>query len=221
MPSRTTSRSRAPTGPCARRRRSRARSRSRTRRARPDRAIGRRGGGRRRARSGRRARRGRSRATSAGIDKVVRESDAAGETAATPPAGEERPPASRRRAAPTAAATVLPPTSAPAPTPSPFPKVEEPTEYSIGAEDIVRVAVLGHEDLTQTVVVQPDGTFIYPLIGRVKAADLTPEGARAQDHDAAGPGLRAQPAGHRVGAGVPEQDGVRGRRGVAARAASL
>ncbi len=44
-----------------------------------------------------------------------------------------------------------------------------------GAEDIVRVTVLGHEDLTQTIVVQPDGTFIYPLIGRVKAGDLTPK----------------------------------------------
>ena len=35
--------------------------------------------------------------------------------------------------------------------------------------------MLGHEDLTQTIVVQPDGTFIYPLIGRVKAGDLTPK----------------------------------------------
>src|SRR6185503_17884373 len=30
-------------------------------------------------------------------------------------------------------------------------------------------------DLTQTIVVQSDGTFIFPLIGRVKAADLTPK----------------------------------------------
>ena len=28
---------------------------------------------------------------------------------------------------------------------------------------------------SQTIVVQPDGTFIYPLIGRVKAGDLTPK----------------------------------------------
>ncbi len=53
--------------------------------------------------------------------------------------------------------------------------VDEGLEYAIGAEDIVRVTVLGHEDLTQTIVVQPDGTFIYPLIGRVKAGDLTPK----------------------------------------------
>ena len=108
----------------------------------------------------------------AGIDKVVRESDTASET---PPAGEG-PPAV---AAPTPAVTtttVTTPTGAPAAAvPSPFPKFEEPTEYTMGAEDIVRVSVLGHEDLTQTIVVQADGTFIFPLIGRVKAADLTPK----------------------------------------------
>lgn len=106
----------------------------------------------------------------AGVDKVVRESDAAGETASdVPPAGEAP-------SAPTAAAAPAVPSAAvPTPVPTRFPKVEEPTEYSIGAEDIVRVAVLGHDDLTQTIVVQTDGTFIYPLIGRVKAADLTPK----------------------------------------------
>ena len=42
-------------------------------------------------------------------------------------------------------------------------------EYTIGAEDIVKISVLGMDDLTMTVVVQSDGTFIYPLIGRLKA----------------------------------------------------
>jgi polysaccharide biosynthesis/export protein len=109
----------------------------------------------------------------AGVDKVMRESDAAGETAsAAPPAGEE---ASAANTAASAAPSANVPTTLPTPAPIPFPRAEESTEYSIGAEDIIRVAVLGHEDLTQTVVVQADGTFIYPLIGRVKAADLTPK----------------------------------------------
>jgi polysaccharide export outer membrane protein len=47
-------------------------------------------------------------------------------------------------------------------------------DYQIGPSDIVRVTVFGHEDLTQTVLVQPDGTFNYPLVGRVKASDMTP-----------------------------------------------
>ncbi len=48
------------------------------------------------------------------------------------------------------------------------------TDYEVGAQDILRVTVYGHEDLTQTVLVQPDGTFIFPLIGRVKASEMTP-----------------------------------------------
>jgi polysaccharide export outer membrane protein len=47
-------------------------------------------------------------------------------------------------------------------------------DYQIGAQDILRITVYGHEDLTQTVLVQPDGTFTFPLIGRVKASDNTP-----------------------------------------------
>jgi polysaccharide export outer membrane protein len=109
-----------------------------------------------------------------GVDKVVREGEPAGENAAssgsteTPPAGEVA--SSSTVNVPVPAAT---PSPMPAATPRPF--VDEEIEFSIGAEDIVKVTVLGHEDLTQTIVVQPDGTFIYPLIGRVKAADLTPK----------------------------------------------
>lgn len=47
------------------------------------------------------------------------------------------------------------------------------SQYAIGPDDIVKITVYGHEDLTQTVVVQPDGTFAFPLIGRVQASDLT------------------------------------------------
>jgi polysaccharide export outer membrane protein len=66
-------------------------------------------------------------------------------------------------AAPRAAALPPVPTAAPA------------ADYQIGAEDILRVIVYGHEDLTQTVVVQSDGTFVFPLVGTVKATDLTPQ----------------------------------------------
>jgi polysaccharide export outer membrane protein len=111
-----------------------------------------------------------------GVDKVMREGEA-GESAASgvapPPAGETAAPSA------TTPSTNTPFVAAPSPVPSPFPTprpvVDEGLEFSIGAEDIVKVTVLGHEDLTQTIVVQPDGTFIYPLIGRVKAGDLTPK----------------------------------------------
>jgi polysaccharide export outer membrane protein len=37
------------------------------------------------------------------------------------------------------------------------------------------VNVYGHEDLSQTVVVQPTGVFVFPLIGAVEAATATPQ----------------------------------------------
>lgn len=57
---------------------------------------------------------------------------------------------------------------APAQTPDP-----EDTAYLIGPKDILKVTVYGHEDLTQQVLVQADGTFMFPLIGRVTTGDMT------------------------------------------------
>lgn len=62
----------------------------------------------------------------------------------------------------------------PTPPPTAVAKAPASTDYEIGPQDILRVTVYGHEDLTQTVLVQPDGTFIFPLIGRVKASEMTP-----------------------------------------------
>ena len=47
-------------------------------------------------------------------------------------------------------------------------------DYQIGPSDILSVTVYGHPDLTQTLFVQPDGTFTFPLVGRVKGSDMTP-----------------------------------------------
>ena len=49
-----------------------------------------------------------------------------------------------------------------------------PADYQIGPSDILSVTVYGHPDLTQTILVQPDGTFTFPLVGRVKGSDMTP-----------------------------------------------
>jgi polysaccharide export outer membrane protein len=69
--------------------------------------------------------------------------------------------------------------------PSPVPAASPPAsgemrpvgtgqDYRIGPGDILRVTVYGHDDLTQTVVVQPNGSFVFPLIGPVAAAPATP-----------------------------------------------
>lgn len=99
---------------------------------------------------------------------TVRGTDSAGttETDAGPPAKSAR---TRTESTPSASAVSV------AAAPSPAPTARPVSEYQIGPEDILRVTVYGHEDLTQTVVVQSDGTFVFPLIGRVKAGDLTPK----------------------------------------------
>lgn len=58
---------------------------------------------------------------------------------------------------------------------SPEPPVEDAgRDYRIGPEDVLKIAVYGHPDLTQTVAVQADGSFVFPLLGRVSATDLAP-----------------------------------------------
>lgn len=47
-------------------------------------------------------------------------------------------------------------------------------DYRIGPGDILRITVYGYDDLTQTVVVQPTGGFVFPLIGVVPASESTP-----------------------------------------------
>jgi polysaccharide export outer membrane protein len=59
------------------------------------------------------------------------------------------------------------PPAAPAP-------AEAAARHRAGPEDVLRIAVYGHPDLNQEVVVEPDGTFDYPLIGRVDARERTP-----------------------------------------------
>jgi polysaccharide export outer membrane protein len=45
--------------------------------------------------------------------------------------------------------------------------------YAIGPEDVVQIAVYGQPDLSREVTVSPDGTFVYPFIGKVQASGLT------------------------------------------------
>ncbi len=77
--------------------------------------------------------------------------------------------------APTASASEAAPPTTPAPAPA-----AAPVEYALGPDDIVKVIVVGHDDLTQTLLVQSDGTSIFPLIGRLKVAELTPSQLEAE-----------------------------------------
>jgi polysaccharide biosynthesis/export protein len=79
------------------------------------------------------------------------------------------------------AAQAPPPQSPPATppqTPPPAPDTRAAgaasQDYRIGPGDILHVTVYGHQDLSHTVVVQPDGSFVFPLVGSVAAAEATP-----------------------------------------------
>jgi polysaccharide export outer membrane protein len=49
----------------------------------------------------------------------------------------------------------------------------QPTNYVIGPQDILTISCFDQEDLSGKYPVDADGTFTFPLIGRVKAGGLT------------------------------------------------
>jgi polysaccharide export outer membrane protein len=54
-----------------------------------------------------------------------------------------------------------------------------PADYTIGAEDVLDVAVWDNAALTRTVPVRPDGKISLPLLDDIQAAGLTPTALRA------------------------------------------
>jgi len=81
-----------------------------------------------------------------------------------------------------AAQAATPPPAPPAAPPAPGPAGVGAAggDYRVGPGDILRVTVYGHEDLSQTVVVEPGGRFVFPLIGPVEAAQATPQDLEAR-----------------------------------------
>jgi polysaccharide biosynthesis/export protein len=76
------------------------------------------------------------------------------------------------------ASAQAPPSSVP-PAPPPSAQDLRPAgaagqDYRVGPGDVLRVTVYGHEDLTQTVVIQPDGSFVFPLLGTIQVVRATP-----------------------------------------------
>src|SRR5215216_5908931 len=55
------------------------------------------------------------------------------------------------------------------------PAVAQPTEYTIGPQDVLSITVIG-SDIAGKYAVEADGTFTFALIGRVAAAGKTPRG---------------------------------------------
>lgn len=51
-----------------------------------------------------------------------------------------------------------------------------PASYVLSPDDQIEIMVLGHTDFNATVTLLPDGTFNYPVLGKVHAAGLTVDG---------------------------------------------
>ena len=54
------------------------------------------------------------------------------------------------------------------------------TEYAIGAGDVLEVSVWKDPALTRQVVVLPDGTISFPLVGRFEAAGKSVDGLKSE-----------------------------------------
>src|SRR5882672_3542384 len=51
--------------------------------------------------------------------------------------------------------------------------VAQSNDYIVGAQDVLGITVWNQPDLTGKFTVEADGTFTYPLIGRVKVGGMT------------------------------------------------
>jgi polysaccharide export outer membrane protein len=51
--------------------------------------------------------------------------------------------------------------------------VSAQTNYVLGPQDVLNITVLGEEDLSRKYTIEQDGTFTFPLVGRITARGLT------------------------------------------------
>src|SRR5438270_9620431 len=59
------------------------------------------------------------------------------------------------------------------------PAVTSATDYVIGAQDVLTITSYDQADMSGKFTVEADGTFTFPLIGRVRAGGLTLRGLEA------------------------------------------
>ena len=85
--------------------------------------------------------------------------------------------------------------------------------YIVGPQDVLTIALYDQPDLSGKYTVEADGTFTFPLIGRVTAGGLTLRDVEQELREAAGRRLLQEPAGDRGGGAVPQSARLRDGRG--------
>ena len=70
------------------------------------------------------------------------------------------------------------PSVAPSPVAAKAAETSVPSDYVIGAEDVVGVVFWRDADMTTDATVRPDGMITLPLLGDLRAGGLTPDGLR-------------------------------------------
>ena len=90
-------------------------------------------------------------------------------------------------------------------------------DYTVGAQDVLTITVYDQPDMSGKFKVEADGTFTFPLIGRVTASGQTLQGDRDRAEEAPVGRLPAQSAGDGRGRDVPEPAHLRDGRSALAR----
>ena len=92
------------------------------------------------------------------------------------------------------------------------------TDYVVGPQDVLTITSYDQADLSGKFTLEADGTFTYPLIGRVKAGGLhAARAGRFAEEAAEGRRVLQESPDHRVGRDLQEPEGVCRRRGANAR----
>ena len=87
------------------------------------------------------------------------------------------------------------------------------TNYVLGPQDVVIVTVFDEPELSRKYTIEQDGTFTFPLIGRIKARGLTLRELEAGAQEETVRRFLQGPAGQRGGRSVSEPENPGDGRG--------
>jgi polysaccharide export outer membrane protein len=74
-----------------------------------------------------------------------------------------------------------------------FCAADEPGEYVVGPNDVLAITVVDQPQLTGKYIVRADGTFTFPLVGRLKAGGLSVQAVENDVHDRLSKGYLKDP----------------------------